>query len=52
VTILVNGHRRTVRGAGGVFQIPAGPGDSVQIAPGAARDQYRNADGDGVSLQG
>jgi neutral ceramidase len=51
-TILVNGSRHKVRGIGGVFEVAANPGDSVQILPGAARDQFGNANGAGLSLQG
>jgi uncharacterized RmlC-like cupin family protein len=51
-TFLVNGQRRTVRGTGGAFEVNANPGDRVVVPPGAARDQFRNANGESLSLQG
>jgi hypothetical protein len=51
-TFLVNGRRRKVRGTGGAFVVNANPGDRVVVPPGAAHDQFGNANGNGLSLQG
>ena len=51
VTFLVNGQRRLVRSTNGTFSIGAAPGSTIQVAPGAGRDGYGNANSNDLSFQ-
>jgi hypothetical protein len=50
-TFVVNGRRVTVsERAGGVFAVPAPAGSSVEVKPGAVRDEFGNANANSLTL--
>ena len=53
VTARAGGATRTVNQARGTtFDVPAAPGDTVSVAPGAFTDRWGNSNGEGASFQG
>jgi neutral ceramidase len=53
VTARAGGGTRTVSQARGTtFDVPAAPGDTVSVAPGAFTDRWGNSNGEGASFQG
>jgi hypothetical protein len=51
VTFLVNGRpKKATEGPNGAFTVSAAPGSQIEVKPGAARDEYGNANGNHLTF--